>query len=63
MYKRIKHKKVPEFCVIEGDNVFMYFQNPKLKGTRIDVTMAFSLGLSIGSKEYHKIDNEKIVIN
>ncbi len=53
-------KGIKPFITIEDNKVMMYMGHPTLNPTKIDVTMAFKIGLAIGSKEYSEIDHEQI---
>ncbi len=54
-----------EPCIImENDNMMMYLSHPnRADSTRIDVTMAFNLGMDIALKRYDKISYENISIS
>lgn len=53
-------KKCEPFITMEGDRMMMYMGHPKFPCTKIDVTMAFNIGVAIGSKEYDRIDHEQV---
>lgn len=47
-----------EYIVIQGEKVFMYIGHPKSPSSnKIDVTMAFKVGMDIGSKNYDNIES------
>lgn len=49
--------KHDEYITIEDDRVFLWQGHPQYKySNKIDVTMAFKIGLHIGAKEYEKIE-------
>lgn len=50
-----------ESVTIDGDKVWLWLGPPTHhNSTKIDVTMAFNIGLAIGSKNYESIDTKLI---
>ena len=49
--------KTFEPCIVqEGNKMMMYYDHPMLPSSqRIDVTMAFNLGMAVASKDYERI--------
>ena len=54
-------KQFKPCIVMEGDKMMMYMEHPNRNdSTRVDVTMAFNLGLNIGLKRYDSITCENL---
>jgi hypothetical protein len=53
-------KGIQPFITMEGSKMMMYMGHPTLNPTKIDVTMAFKIGLAIGSKQYEDIEHDQI---
>ena len=48
-------------CIMDGNKIMMYLGHPSIKtSTKIDVTMAYKLGLAIGEKHYNNIFCERL---
>lgn len=63
MARRKRDPFTEESITIEDNKVFMWIGPPHhFSSSKIDVTMAFKIGMAIGAKEYDSIDHKEITV-